>query len=244
MISVTILTVAYNSEKTIARTIESVLNQTYSSIEYIIIDGASSDQTVNVAENYRDSFLESGKTLRILSEKDYGMYDALNKGVQAAEGVLIGNINSDDWYETNAVERMVTLYEESQYDLAWADLRIIRDDFSFIKKAHIGKIWTTAGFCHPTMFAQRSVLLAYPYAIEYMDADFDMVTRAHKDGRKICLLNETLANYSFGGMSTHKSLKDFKRRVVMKYSTYRRHGYSPLYWLYCVTIESAKYLVG
>lgn len=244
MMRVTILTVAYNSEKTIARAIESVLNQTYSNIEYIIIDGASGDQTVQVAERYRASFLESGKTLRILSEKDRGMYDALNKGVRMAEGVLIGNINSDDWYEPNAVERMVAFYEEKQYDLAWADLRIIREGSSFIKKAHIGKLWTTAGFCHPTMFARRSVLLAYPYALEYMDADFDMVTRAHRDGRKICLLNETLANYSFGGMSTQKSLKDFKKRVVMKYDTYRRNGYSPLYWFYCVAMESAKYILG
>lgn len=244
MIRVTVLTVAYNSEKTIARTIESVLNQTYQNIEYIIIDGVSKDGTVAIAEGYREAFFQVGKTMRIVSEKDQGMYDALNKGIRMAEGELIGGINSDDWYEPNTVERMAAFYEETQYDLAWADLRIVRESSSFIKRARIGRLWTTAGFCHPTMFARRSVLLAYPYALGYMDADFDMVTRAHRDGKKICLLNETLANYSFGGMSTKKSIKDFHKRVKMKYATYRRNGYSPLYWLYCVAVESAKYLLG
>jgi len=179
-----------------------------------------------------------------ISEQDKGMYDALNKGIHMAHGELIGNINTDDWYELNAVSRMVNLYHKENYDLAWSDIRIIKPSGNMIKKAHIGKLWTTSGFCHPTMFSKRSILLEFPYACCQMDDDFDMVTRAYKAGKKICLLNEVLANYNFGGMSTEKSIKKSVSRIKMKYRTYRRNDYSRFYWFYCVLIETVKFIAG
>lgn len=243
-IKVTIITVAYNCADTIATAIESVLNQTYPNIEYLVIDGLSKDNTVQIAESYVQKFHEKGITMKVISEPDKGMYDALNKGVFLASGELIGNINADDWYEPNAVEEMVRLYEKERYDLAWADLRIIKPSGNMIKKARIGKLWTTAGFCHPTMFSKREVLLEIPYACEQMDDDFEMVLRAHKAGKKMITLNKVLANYRFGGMSTTKSIKDSAKRVKLKYATYKKHGYSPLYWFYCIAIEAAKYILG
>lgn len=243
-IKVTIITVAYNCEETIATAIESVLNQTYQNIEYLVIDGLSKDSTVEIARKYVSQFEKLGMTMRVISESDKGMYDALNKGISIASGELIGNINADDWYEPIAVERMVELYLQESYDIAWADLRIIKPTGNMIKKAHVGKIWTTSGFCHPTMFSKRDVLLEFPYACEQMDDDFEMIIRAHKANKKIITLNEVLANYRFGGMSTKKSIKDSIHRVRMKYSTYKKHGYSPLYWFYCVAIETAKYILG
>ena len=243
-IKVTIVTVAYNCEETIATAIESVLNQTYQNIEYLVIDGLSKDSTVEIARKYVQQFAEQGMTMRVVSEPDKGMYDALNKGISMASGELIGNINADDWYEPIAVERMVELYLQEAYDIAWADLRIIKPTGNMIKKAHVGKIWTTSGFCHPTMFSKRDVLLKFPYACEQMDDDFEMVIRAHKANKKIITLNEVLANYRFGGMSTKKSIKDSAQRVRMKYATYKKHGYSPFYWFYCLAIEAAKYILG
>ena len=241
---VTIITVVYNCETTISRTIESVLAQTYRDIEYIIIDGVSSDNTVSIANSYSERFEEYGIKYIVLSEKDSGMYDALNKGAHMAHGEIIGQINADDWYEPNAVEKMVALYEREQYDFAWADLRIIRESGNIIKKAHIGKPWTTAGFCHPTMFSRKDALEEFPYACRCMDDDFDMITRAYSANKKIVVLNEVLANYSFGGMSTKKSIKDFYERIKMKYSTYRRNGFSRWYLMYCIVIELAKYVLG
>ena len=243
-IKVTIITVAYNCEDTIAQAIESVLNQTYKNIEYLVIDGASTDSTAEIASKYIPEFQAKGYEMKVISEPDQGMYDALNKGVRLATGELIGNINADDWYESIAVERMVDLYKKENYDLAWADLRILKPSGTMIKKARVGKLKTTTGFCHPTMFSKRSVLLELPYACEQMDDDFEMILRAYKAKKKIVTINEVLANYRFGGMSTQKSIKNSMKRISMKYATYKKHGYSPLYWFYCVAIETAKYILG
>ncbi|WP_026526381.1 glycosyltransferase family 2 protein [Butyrivibrio sp. VCD2006] len=240
---VSIITVVYNGEKTIARTIESVLNQTYGNIEYIVVDGVSSDKTLDVIKRYKDRF-HDGKRITIISESDDGMYEALNKGIRLAHGFLIGNINADDWYEPAAVEEMVRLYKYDEYDIAWADLRLYKDNRFFVKKAKVGRLLTTAHFCHPSMFAKKEVLLKYPYLEKNMDDDFDMVLRANKGGAKILTLNKVIANYSLGGMSTQKSLSNMCKRIKMKYITYVRNGYSCFYLLYCVAVEGAKFLVG
>ena len=99
-----IITVSYNSSKTIEKTINSVLSQTYKDVEYIIVDGASSDGTVEIIKEYEPLF--EGR-MKWISEPDNGIYFAMNKGIQMAKGELIGIINSDDWYENDAVEKIV-----------------------------------------------------------------------------------------------------------------------------------------
>ncbi len=101
---VSIITVCLNSEKTIEQTIQSVINQTYPNIEYIIIDGKSTDRTLEIIDKYK------GKISILVSESDEGIYDAMNKGLKLATGELIGIINSDDWYESDAVETIVNSF--------------------------------------------------------------------------------------------------------------------------------------
>ena len=241
-ISVTILTVTYNCEKTVAKTIESVLNQTYDNIEYLLIDGASTDGTIEIANRYQEAFKTRGISYRIISEPDEGMYDALNRGAKLASGTLVGQINSDDQYESNAVEQMVSFYVSEGFDIAWADIRVVNGEKSFVKKAKIGKLWTTAGFCHPTMFSKREILLKYPYACRALDDDFDFILRAHKGGTNIKVLNEVLADYSFGGSFSKKGFKEMIKRIQCKYLTYRRNGFSRLYIFYSIAAEFAKFL--
>lgn len=244
---VTVLTVAYNAEDTIARTIESVLNQTYSNIEYVIIDGASQDKTVAVAQKYQKLFDDTvGRSLKIVSEPDKGMYDALNKGAQMAHGEIVGQINADDWYEPDAVETMVELYNKEKYDAAWGSIRIIKKSGNMIKHAKIGKIWTTSGWCHPGMFSRRKILLEFPYVLETMYDDFDYITAVHRAGKKIVTIDKVVSNFTFGngGQSTKKSLKEVKKRVNLTYSIYRKYGMSRGYLLYRWGYEMLKYLVG
>lgn len=242
---VTVLSVAFNSGATIARTIESVLNQTYPNIEYIIVDGASKDNTVEVAESYREQFeAREGRTLRIISEPDKGMYDALNKGARAANGVLVGSVNTDDYYEPTAVEDMVDFYRETGYDVAWADIMIHKPTGSIRKKAKIGKLWTSIGFCHPSMFATKETLVEYPYACINMYDDFEFATRVHMAGKKVLTTNKLVSNFNFGGMSTTKNFKNMLKRIKIKYSIYKRHKMSPLYWFYCAAMEFAKFILA
>ena len=245
-IKVSIITVAFNAEKTIARAIESVLNQTYPKIEYLILDGASTDSTVAIANSYNDAFHKKGYTYRIVSETDRGMYDALNKGAQKAQGELIGQINADDWYEADAVETMVDLYEKERYDVAWGSIRITKKSGDMIKHAKIGKLWTTTGWCHPGMFSRRKILLMFPYPLESMYDDFDFITAVHQAGKKIVTTDHIISNFSFGtgGMSTQKSLKEAMRRVNITYSIYRKYDMSRLYWILRVATEFAKYLLA
>ncbi len=242
-ILVTIITPVYNGEATIARTIDSVLSQDYPNIEYIIRDGNSSDNTVEIASRYKDKFTE-GKKLKIISEDDEGLYDALNKGVLEAKGIIIGNINADDWYEPFAVREMVQLYEREIYDIAWADLLIHGNKQTFRKRARVGKVMTTAHFCHPTMFCKKEILLKYPYLSKHMDDDFDMVLRAKKNGAKIVIINKILAHYTLGGMTTQSGFRNMINRINIKYKTYRRNGYSVFYWFYCVFIEGVKQILA
>ncbi len=244
MVTVSIITPVYNAEKTLSRTIESVLHQQYKPIEYIIIDGVSTDDTLKIARDYENDFKEAGINYIIVSEKDNGMFDALNKGISMATGELIGSINSDDWYEPNAIRIMVDSYEKNQYDIAWSDIYIHNKGNVILKTAEVGKIWVTVHYCHPSMFAKRTALLEYPYDPELLDADYDMVLRANNHGLKIVTENVPISNYSMGGVSTQKSLGNMRRRIKMKYATYRRNNYSRFYWFYCVGIEAAKYILG
>ena len=242
---VTILTVAFNSEKTIAKTIDAVFNQTYPNIEYIIIDGASTDNTVQVAKSYQSLFdSASGRSLKIISESDNGMYDALNKGARMAQGKLVGQTNADDWYEPDAVETMVKLFAKKRYDVAWGSIRVKKPSGDMIKHAKIGMLWTTNGWCHPAMFSKRKVLLQFPYACESMYDDFDYITAVKKAGKKIVTTDHVISNFSFGGMSTQKSLKEVKKRVDILYKVYRKHGFSRFYYIHRWIMEMAKYILG
>ena len=114
---ISIITVCFNSESTIKETIESVLSQDYSNIEYIIVDGGSIDKTVDIIKSY------GNKISKWVSEKDEGLYDAMNKGLKMAQGDVVGLINSDDVYIDNGViSKVLQLLKEKKSDCIYADL--------------------------------------------------------------------------------------------------------------------------
>lgn len=241
---ITILTVCYNSEKTLARTIESVLGQSYPRVEYLIIDGASQDGTVALAESYADAFREKGYIYRIISEKDDGMYDALNRGVLMASGDIIGQINSDDWYEPNALARVAETYFETDFDYFWADLRIVKPSGNMIKRAKISRFASTRHWNHPTTFIRADVYKENLYSLLSMYDDFELILRLRKKGYRPVVLNEVLANFCFGGMSTRKSLKETMHRIALRRRNYRRNGYGFIYTVDSFITEMAKYVLG
>lgn len=243
---VSIVTVAYNSEKTISKTIESVLNQTYDKVEYWIIDGASKDNTVAVAKEYESRFAQKGYAYHIISEQDKGIYDAMNKGVIHATGELVGLINSDDWYEPNAVACAVAAYKESPYDMFYADINLIKPDGTVIvKHSRYDRFPTSRHWNHPTTFATKQVYEELgAYRNEGIHDDFDFVLRVRKAGKKITIKNIVLANFRTGGASNDKSLRKCVKRCKDRYRCYRNNGYSYLYGIECVAIEIAKFILS
>ena len=201
------------------------------------------DKTVEIARSYLCKFASTeGKTLTIISEPDRGMYDGLNKGARLAHGELVGQINTDDWYEKDAVEIMVDLYKKEKYDVAWGSIRMCGKK-TWIKHAKIGKLWTTSGWCHPGMFSRREILLQFPYALESMYDDFDYITAVHQAGKRLITTDVVISNFTFGdgGMSTKKSLKEVKKRVEITYGIYKKYGMSKFYWWYRWGYELLKY---
>ena len=240
---VSIVTIAYNSEHTIAQTIESVLGQTYPHIEYYIIDGLSTDGTVALAQSYAPQFAAKDIRYTIISEKDNGIYDAMNKGIALCNGEIIGLINSDDWYEPDAVETVVKTYAKQPFDVYYADLRIhMPDGSSWIKHAKLGKFQTTRHWNHPTTFMRKQVYQQHQYGTEGLHDDWELILRLKKAGRRFVVENKVLANFRFGGASNARSLKMAKMRIGQRYRAYRKNGYSRLYWFECVLMEAAKFI--
>lgn len=240
---VSIITVAYNSEKTISRTLDSVYHQTYEEIEYIIVDGKSTDKTMDIVKQYEKRFVEKKISFRYISEKDNGIYDAMNKGIRMAKGELIGIINSDDWYEPEAVECAVLHYIEKSYDLFYADLRIINaDGSSFVKKSRNNRWVTSRYWNHPTTFIPKRIYEDYQYRMETIHDDWDLILRIRKNiGRNaVCVVNEVLANFTRNGISHEKSIKKAMQRAKIKYRIYRNNGYSRWYVVECFGMEIAK----
>ncbi len=199
---VSIITVCYNSEKTIEQTIQSVLRQTYPHIEYIIIDGKSTDDTMKIVEKYRGEF--AGR-MKVVSEPDQGIYDAMNKGIRMASGELIGIINSDDYYEADAVETMVRHMPKESYAVLYGEMRYLVDGVEESVTIVSPHFLERRSMNHPSCFITRKTYEKYGmYDTQYCCvADYDLFLR-YKEHTEIAFVPvyEIIANMRNGGASS------------------------------------------
>lgn len=217
---VSIITVVFNGEKYLEQTILSVLNQTYSNIEYIVIDGGSSDSTLDIINKYTD------KIDYWISESDKGIYDAMNKGISLATGQLIGIINSDDWYELDAVEEIVKAYRDNS-TVIYGLMRHIVEEKPIEVYAPYPSSIANKMIPHPTCFVPKYVYDMYgTFDLSYRScADYHFILRLYKEKVSFLLLEKVIANFRFGGFSFNvKSLKEsFNMRYKLGYiSNYHR----------------------
>ncbi len=246
---ITIITVTYNSEKSIENTIASVLGQSVLGqvqLEYLIIDGASQDATVARAESCRAALEQAGVMFRIVSEPDKGIYDAMNKGIALATGDIIGILNSDDWYEPDALETVLGTFHKTACDMMFANIRIHRADATtFVKKARQRKVQTSRDWNHPTTFVKAALYKQHPFANLGIHDDYGFYLKMRRMGIKIVTVDKVLANFRLGGASNHKSLKEAVKRIKDRYKyCYRINGYSRWYLVECVVIEAVKMILG
>ncbi|MBP3255722.1 MAG: glycosyltransferase [Clostridia bacterium] len=222
---ISIITVTYNSEKTLKDTIESILSQTYKDYEHIIVDGLSKDNTIQIVKNYESKY--NGK-LKYISEKDTGLYDAMNKGIKMATGDIIGILNSDDIYASeNTLKIIADKFKETNCDGTYADL-IFMDEETMSKPQRIwksakGKIKNGWHPAHPTLYLKREVYDKIgSFDLQFrIVADYDFMLRMMKDENiKLEYINEVLIHMRAGGTSTAgikgyvKNLKESHKALV------------------------------
>lgn len=241
---VSVITVAFNSEAYIEKTIESVLAQKYENLEYWIVDGASTDGTVQKAEKYKQAFDEKGISFHIISEPDEGIYDAMNKGISLATGNVIGIINSGDWYEKDAVNIAVKTFQETGCELMFGTVGIRTTGRAYVeKKPRLRRFYQTSrDWNHPTMFVKSELYKKYPFRKLGIHDDYEFYLRMIKQKRKIVTVNQVLAGFRLGGASNHRDLKLAVKRIRHRYKfCYRINGYSRWYLIECISMEMVKW---
>lgn len=217
---ISIVTVCYNSANTIARTIESILKQTYTNYEYIIIDGVSQDNTIKIIQTYSDLF--EGR-MKFISEPDLGIYDAMNKGILQSNGDIIGIINSDDWLELDTLQAIYEKYIENNNKkgiytgyINFYYNNINKQVLSTSSKRFTQKIvQNLMPIRHPATFVSSSIYNEVGlFDISYkINGDKDFIFRCYKSKIPFYFIDKVLSNMSDNGISNNingfmKSLKD------------------------------------
>ena len=209
---VSIITATYNSAKTLQDTLDSVLRQDYHDIEHIIIDGDSTDSTIDLIRNYASK--TTRHTVKWVSEKDQGIYDAMNKGIAMCTGDVVGILNSDDYFTSdNVVSNLMKPFSDPSLDAVYGDIHFIHDgEPDKVTRYYSSKIfspfWVRFGFmpAHPSLYVRRKVYEKTGlYKLDYkIGADFEMVVRmfcVHKI--KSEYLKQDFVTMRNGGASTN-----------------------------------------
>jgi glycosyltransferase len=221
---ISIITICFNNEADIRPTLESVVNQTYSDIEYIIVDGSSQDNTLAIVNEYKD------KIAKIISEPDKGLYDAINKGIKAATGDVVGLIHAGDrLFDKEVIAKIARHFEEKDIDALYGHSQVINNENRMVRlnqsplfhKSLFKKGWFPS---HQSFYAKKELFQKYGlYNLNYkIAADYELLLRfLYFNNVKVSLLNEFILLFSLGGTST-KSLKNIvnlNKECIMAWKT-------------------------
>lgn len=239
MIKISIITVCYNAEKDIRKTLESVLSQNYNDLEYIIVDGYSRDNTIKIIKEYVKKFQTKGIKFSYISEKDKGTYDAMNKGAMMAQGEWINYMNAGDtFYNENSLQSFCSKIDDSyfkEFGVLYGDTY---EEYDFgggicLCKDNEKKN-PTMPFCHQSSFIRTVLMQKYKYDLSYkIIADHDLFHRLRKNNVLFKYIPEVVARYNGQyGLSATNPLK-------LRLEGLRIHGikdkwYYPvsLFWVY------------
>ena len=238
--TISIITIVYNGEQVLEGTIKSVINQTYANIEYIIIDGASKDGTLEIIKKY-DSIID-----KWTSEPDAGLYDAMNKGLDLASGDYVWFMNAGDWvFNEKTVEEMVK-YIENETDVLFGEVMLVDDARSHIgtrseattQKLPQNLTWKSLEkgmvVCHQAFLPKRKI--APKYIKDNLSSDIDWVIKCLKKARKATGTNMVLAEYLQGGVSK----KQHQNSLWDRYAILNKHyGWLPNLWNHGVIVFRA-----
>ena len=215
---VSIITAVLNGEKYLEHTIQSVLEQSYDNIEYIIIDGGSTDKTLEIIQQY-DKSIDYW-----ISHMDNGISSAFNLGIENAKGDIIGIINSDDWYEPDAVKKVVNIFVSTNPDLVCGAIQFWQHGKKIISSlSEIARIKRETSIHHSTVFIKKKIYETFGnFDVNYKYAmDYELLLRYKMEGIKFYLLNYVIANRRLEGISyinRKQALKETKLARLKHFS--------------------------
>lgn len=206
MLKVSIITVCYNSSETIESTIRSVVSQNYTNIEYIVVDGLSSDSTLSIVEKYKN------KIAKVISEKDNGIYDAINKGIAASTGDVVAILHADDFYTNeNVIAAVVAVFESENVNAVYGDLQYVdRIDTTIIKRNWISGAYKKENFLkgwmppHPSFFVTKECYNKFGLFNTDLKsaADYELMLRLlYKNNCSVNYIPQVLVKMRVGGKS-------------------------------------------
>ena len=221
---VSVITIVLNGQRYLEQTIKSVIDQTYDNVEYIIIDGRSTDGTINIIKKY-EHIIDYW-----ISEPDKGIYDAMNKAIQIANGEWVSFMNAGDQFFGNDVVREVFESPPDGVDVIYGDTEIRYDGSGGIKKAgKVEQLWSGMIFCHQSAFCRGCLLRTYKFNTEYeISADFDFFYSLLTDGGSFLNRRITISTVKSGGLSDRNRLKNVIEnwsRVRRTHSSFWVHSY-------------------
>ncbi len=211
IVDFTIITVTYNSDKTLEKTILSVINQTYRNFEYIIIDGQSTDTTLDIIHQY-------DKSLSIwVSEKDHGIYDAMNKGIRLATGKWIIFMNSGDVFADNEVlQKVAATASTGDYDILYGDIFVEKQSNLLLRTAAEPCNKQRMYFCHQSVFTRASILKEMPFDTRFrMSSDLHFFKRCYYKQLKFKHMQLPVAIFDRNGISNTNRLAGLLDNVAV-----------------------------
>lgn len=227
---ITIITTTFNSEETLRDTIDSILRQSYTDWEHIIVDGDSKDKTLDIIKECQPKY--NGR-LKWISEKDKGIYDAMNKGIAMADGDIIGFLNSDDFYSSdNVLINVAKNLSDSDLDAVYGDIHYVNDDLNTCVRYYSSKFFRRGlmriGYqpAHPSLYCRKSVYDKYGlYDTSFrMAADFEYLLRVIYIHRiKTKYLGFDFVTMRMGGIST-RGFESHKKIIADHFQAFHKHG--------------------
>lgn len=236
---VSVITAVYNGEKYIEKTIQSVIGQTYPNIEYIIVDGLSTDNTLSIVQNY------AHKITKIISEKDKGIADAFNKGIALATGEIIGLINADDWYEPNAVELVVKNIQDA--DITYGKMKMWNNEKPLYTIDGNHQLLTNEmTLNHPTVFVRKTIYEKYgAFQLKYKCAmDYDVLLRFYTENVRFKYIPQVIANMRLEGFSDVNWKIGCDETLIIKntYLPHQKLKNKLYYWKHVNSIRITKWM--